>query len=106
MDERNRRVALNEAVFRQANEALVSLQNPELPLDLLCECGRRDCVDKIEMNRPEYEQLRADPTLFAVVRGHEVQGVEDVVELADGYDVVQKRPETHELVRETDPRSD
>ena len=105
MDNRAPRVALNEAVFRQANESLVSLQSPELPLDLMCECGRRDCIEKIEMNRFEYEQLRADPTLFAVVRGHEVQGLEDVVELGDGYDVVQKRPETHELVRETDPRS-
>jgi hypothetical protein len=105
MDERTRRVALNEAVFRQANESLVSLQSPELPLDLMCECGRGDCVDKIEMNRSEYEHLRADPTLFAVVRGHEVQGLEDVVVFGDGYDVVQKRPEAHELVRETDPRS-
>jgi hypothetical protein len=106
MDERARRIALNEAVFRQANESLVSLQNPELPLDLMCECGRPDCVDKIEMNRPEYEKLRADPTLFAVVRGHEVQGLEYVVELRDGYDVVKKNPEAYELTRETDPRSD
>jgi hypothetical protein len=106
MDERERRVVLNEAVFRQANESLVSLQNPDLPLDLMCECGRADCVNKIEMMRSEYEQLRADPTQFAVVRGHEVHGVEDVVELRDGYDVVQKRPETHVLARETDPRAD
>jgi hypothetical protein len=106
MDERARRLVLNEAVFRQANEALVGFQNPELSLDLMCECGRADCVEKVEMSRSEYERLRADPTLFAVVRGHEIAEVESVVETRAGYDVVQKHPETHDLAEETDPRSD
>ena len=106
MDERARRLVLNEAVFRQANEALVGFQNPEQALDLMCECGRADCVAKIEMSRSEYERLRADTTLFAVVRGHEIAEVESVVETRAGYDVVQKHPETHDLAEETDPRSD
>jgi hypothetical protein len=106
MDERARRLVLNEAVFRQANEALVGFQNPEQSLDLMCECGRADCVEKVEMSRSEYERLRADATLFAVVRGHEIAEVESVVETRAGYDVVQKHPETHDLAEETDPRSD
>jgi hypothetical protein len=106
MDERERRVVLNEAVFRQANEALVWFQDSETALDLMCECGRADCVAKIEMSRSEYERLRADPTLFAVVRGHEIAGFERVVEAREGYDVVQKHLETHDLAEETDPRSD
>jgi hypothetical protein len=105
MDERARRVVLNEAVFRQANEALVWFQNSESTLDLMCECGRADCVAKIEMSRSEYEQLRADPTLFAVVRGHEISGVERVVEAREGYDVVEKHLETHDLAEDTHPRS-
>jgi hypothetical protein len=105
MDERARRLLLNEAVFRTANEAMVWFQNAELKLDLMCECGRADCVAKVEMSRSEYEQLRADPTLFAVVRGHEIADVERVVEAREGYDVVQKHPETHDLAEETDPRS-
>ena len=106
MDERARRLLLNEAVFRQANEALVWFQNPEQSLDLMCECGRADCVEKVEMSRSEYERLRADPTLFAVVSGHEIAEVESVVETRAGYDIVQKHPETHDLAEETDPRSD
>jgi hypothetical protein len=106
MDEGARRVVLNEAVFRQANEALVWFQDSEPALDLMCECGRPDCVAKVEMSRSEYERLRADPSLFAVVRGHEIAGFERIVEAREGYDVVQKHPETHDLAKETDPRSD
>jgi hypothetical protein len=106
MDERERRVLLNEAVFRQANEAVAWFQSTEEVLDLMCECGRADCVEKVEMSRSEYERLRADPTLFAVVRGHEIAGFERVVEAREGYDVVEKHPETRELAEETDPRSD
>jgi hypothetical protein len=106
MDERERRVVMNEAVFRQANESLVAFQTTDVALDLLCECGRADCVEKIEMGRSEYEHLRADPTQFAVTRGHEVAGVESVVEQRNGYDIVKKHLPSHELAEETDPRTD
>ena len=105
MDEHERHVLMNEAVFRQANEAITAFQSTEQVLDLMCECGRPDCVAKIEMSRSEYERLRADPTLFAVVRGHEIAGVERIVEAGEEYDIVQKDPETHALAEETDPRS-
>ena len=109
MNERERRIVMNEAVFREANEALTSLQRPSngtTPLDLICECGRDDCIAKIEMTRQEYEQLRSDATLFAVVTGHETPDVERVVEARAGYDVVKKPAETKEIAEELDTRSD
>lgn len=106
MDERARRVVMNEAVFRQVNEALSFFQNPEPSLDLVCECGRTACAERISMSRGEYEQMRGDPTLFAVLKGHEIRGLESVVQKRNGYDVVQKHPMTHRLAEETDPRSD
>jgi hypothetical protein len=105
MDDRERRVLLNEAVFRQANDAVAWLKSTDEVLDLMCECGRPDCAATIEMSRSEYERLRADPTLFAVVSGHEIAGFERVIEAREGYDVVQKHPETHDLAEQTDPRS-
>lgn len=109
MDERERRIIANEAVFREANEALISLEQPASvtsPLDVICECGRSDCIAKIEMTRQEYEQLRSDPTLFAVVAGHEIPDVEGIVEERAGYYVVKKPPETQEIAKELDTRSD
>jgi hypothetical protein len=39
------------------------------------------------------------------VRGHEIRGVERVVEAREGYDVVEKHLETHDLAEDTHPRS-
>jgi hypothetical protein len=109
MDRRAERVVLNEAAFREANEALASLSNStheQGALDLVCECGRDHCIDEIAMTRRAYEELRSDPTLFAIVHGHAIPEVEDVVEEREGYDVVRKHPEAHDIAEETDPRSD
>ena len=107
--ERARRIGLNEAVFRAVNEQIESLsgqrQPYERPLDLICECGNIDCAERIRMRPDVYERLRADPLLFAIVPGHELDDVEEVVSNAGGYDVVRKRPGVPEQVaRETDTR--
>ena len=107
MDRRAERVVLNEAAFREANEVLTSLADatPTEDLDLVCECGHDDCIAKVAMTRTAYEELRSDPTLFAVVPGHEIPEVENVVEEREGYDVVRKHGEAHAIAEETDPRS-
>ncbi len=107
--ERAERIGLNEAVFREVNERITDLADQfdlgEQPLDLVCECGDPACVDRITMSREAYEQLRADPTHFAVFPGHEVPDVEDVVERNDTYDVVRKRDGTPaDVAKRTDPR--
>ena len=109
MDKRKRRIALNEAVFREANEALSSLQGPQGEarlLDLLCECGNPDCVDKIEMSIEAYEWLRADPARFALVSGHEQPDVETIIQRHQRYDVVEKHAgESERVAKATNPRS-
>ena len=109
MDDRERRIAANEAVFRQANEELEALQGstPGTRLDLLCECGVQDCTDTLELRAEEYQLVRADPLQFAVKPGHETHDVETVIARHDGYFVVRKDdPEAQALVRATDQRSD
>ena len=94
MEERERRIARNEAVFREANE-----RNHELnqifatftdELVLVCECGDGKCAEQIAMTPQAYEELRAVPAHFAVLPGHEAPDVEQVVARRDGYDVVKK----------------
>lgn len=108
--ERVRRIGLNEAVFRAVNEQIDRLAErfglTDDALDLVCECGDAECADRIRMKHSDYERLRSDATTFAVVPGHEVPDVEEVVERGKGYDVVRKRSGEPALIAErTDNRS-
>lgn len=110
MSERKRRIGLNEAVFREVNERIEGLaedfQLGNEPLNLVCECGDPSCVQQIEMTRSDYEEVRSDPTHFAVFPGHEIPDVEDVVEKRDGYDIIRKKEGAPaQVAKETDPRS-
>jgi hypothetical protein len=115
MSERERRLGLNEAVFREVNERISQVnetfesnvpsewQMPEL--DLICECGDSSCVERISMPIDAYEQVRADSRQFVIVPGHEDRAVEVVVAHEKTYDLVRKRPgEAAAVAEETDSR--
>ena len=109
MEDRARRVGLNEALFRTVNDEVHGLNErfPSVgdPMSVVCECGSADCNERLELRAAAYEQIRSDPTHFAVKPGHEAPDVEDVVERHDGYVVVQKQPgEPAQLARGTDTR--
>jgi hypothetical protein len=110
MDERARRIGLNEAVFREVNERIEDLAQQfgirKQPLDLVCECGDASCVNQITMTIGDFEKMRSESALFAVHPGHVAPDVEDVVDKRDGYDIVRK----HEggparLAEQTDRRT-
>jgi hypothetical protein len=111
VDERQRRIGKNEALFREVNERIervtASLQITTERIAILCECGDDSCTERIEVSLPEYDRVRQDSTLFFVCSGHEEPDVEIVVELNEGYDVVRKKAgPAAELARELDPRDD
>ena len=57
-------------------------------------------------HRADYEGLRSDATHFALLPGHELPDLEDVVARKEGFLVVQKRPGgPAELAVELDSRS-
>jgi len=95
MEERARRVGVNEAMFRAANERLKELNEAFATVtetyDLICECGDARCVERFRMEPDAYTALREDASLFAVMRGHEDPSSEDIVEERTGYVVVRKR---------------
>jgi hypothetical protein len=103
--DRARRIGLNEAAFRRVNEELESLavrfEIDDRPLDLVCECGNADCNQRIKMSRREYEEVRADSALFALVSGHEIPDVETVVSRRASHIVVRKRPGEPERIAES-----
>jgi hypothetical protein len=110
MSEREHRIGLNEAVFREVNERIEDFVERfdlrEQPLDLICECGDESCRERISMTHAEYEEVRSDPRQFAVFPGHEYGDVEDVVARRQGYDIVRKRAgEAAELAEASDSQS-
>ena len=96
MDERERRIAENEVVFREVNERVRETQETFVigsdEAEFVCECGDATCVQRIRMTVPEYEELRSDPAHFAIVPGHVADGVEVVIAREGRYDIVRKLP--------------
>jgi hypothetical protein len=109
-DERGRRVALNEAIFREVNEQISSLADElstgDGEITVICECGNADCTERLELRLSDYERVRDNSCRYVIAKGHVFPDVEQVVEEADGYDVVEKQEGTAaEVSEETDPRS-
>jgi hypothetical protein len=107
-DERDRRLGLNESVFREINERIEEMATTfevRDRLDFICECGDASCNSRIEMALEDYEKLRSDATTFAVVNGHEILEIEEIVARHKTYGVVRKTDiDARKAAEETDPR--
>ena len=104
MTERERRLAENEVAFRDVNER-VALQVEEVAgtqaiFNVLCECMRTDCANRIAVTPAEYESVHADRTQFVVVRGHANPEIEDIVGATERYDIVRKRGDAAEVAED------
>ncbi len=106
-EETQRRLADNEGLFRETNEAIERGQWPNEPEKLIrfrCECYRLICGEAVEASLEEYEQVRKFPRRFLVVDGHNLPEVEVVVDATDRFVVVEKTDAAGEVAAATDPR--
>ena len=101
MDERERRIAENEAYWRQVNE--LSPPEPGVLNLMFCECGRLDCRERVPMTVAEYEAVRSSSTTFVITPGHAILDVESVVDTTDRFQVVEKEGVAARVAIETDP---
>jgi len=109
-DRRRRQLAQNEALYRTVNEEIESLTETFSPeprrMSAVCECADESCTELIELAIEDYEAVRADPTLFIAVPGHENLEIEVVRERHESFVVVCKnKSEGREVAVATDPRS-
>jgi len=103
---REERHGRNEALFREVNERIRDITTYDSDVEFLCECADEDCRQAIHMTLGEYEGVRADPTHFAVVPGHEMNDIENVILANDRFAVVEKRVgDATQVALESDPRS-
>ena len=111
MDERERRIGQNEALFRQVNERLRELNEAfgamTNRIELICECADPGCAERISLSLADYEDLRSTGDRFVVAAGHVVPtDVEEVVRRGEGWEIIRKRPGAPaDLSKASDPRS-
>lgn len=101
-----RRAAAAEINGRRVNEAIERGTGGPAPV-FVCECGNLGCQAKVTLSIPDYESVRQDFDRFFVVPGHEIAGVDQVVEEhPDFLVVVKKEPEAKAMAAESDQRSE
>ena len=109
MDRRAERVATNEAAHRKLNEGIQDAYEShatDTRIEFVCECGQEDCDVFLTVTKAEYEDVRADPRRFIIVRDHLNPEVDVLVSESDRFTVVAKRQgEPAEVAEQTDPRA-
>jgi hypothetical protein len=106
---RAERQARNQTLFREVNE-LIEHTNDLFgvtgeKMELVCECGGRECSSLVAITRAEYEAVRAEPRLFIVLPGHETLEGEPVIAQNNGFAVVEAFGPAARLAEESDPRA-
>jgi hypothetical protein len=106
-----KRNADNQNRYRDVNERVMET-NARFALDgerhrsveVLCECGRAGCADRVEVTREIYDRLRGDPETFVLTPGHEEGVVETVIERTQGYVIARNIGEAARIAAAGDPR--
>jgi hypothetical protein len=100
--------AKNEELFRNVNERIETLSQTvaqdDPMMEYLCECDSAGCYERVRATRGEYESVRAEPTHFIVLAGHQDPKVERVTFSNDRFLVVEKQGAAARDAVETDPR--
>ena len=108
MDERETRLAQNEALFREVNERVNDLATDHGVASVheyLCECANADCTFRVRLDPSDYEAVRSDPKQFLVLPLHFTPEVEKLVAEYERYWVVRKTGDAGDYVEHLDPRS-
>jgi hypothetical protein len=106
------RKALNEGVFRDANEKLEAqarriLEDDDAePAPFFCECPRRECTEIVLLTLEEYEAVRANARGGLAAVGHVDPSIEIVLEENERFVVTEKFGEAGAVHAHHDPRRD
>jgi hypothetical protein len=91
------KLAMSESAFRTSNEHLRRMAvshrfEGHHRVPFVCECGDPECREIVMLSLAEYEHVRAHPTWFLLVAGHEDDEAshERIVDAEQGYAVVEK----------------
>ena len=92
-----------QALMRLVNDEIQDINRSFEPVAedyvVLCECGRRGCLDQIRIRAGAFERLHGRFGVFVVAAGHEQPELERVERSEPGYNVVVLHPHAQELAR-------
>ena len=99
------RRATTEALFRDVNERIAeSAERFDADrTEFVCECADPNCTHRVPASLVEYEEVRAEPSTFLVVPGHEQTDIERVISDRGHFRIVDK---VQRVVRRTVVRLD
>lgn len=106
-EEREERLAKNEATFRVLNENIQNIASTlggNEPFEFICECATTGCFERLTLTLEEYERVRGDGAHFLLAAGHEDIEVEQVIAHRDNYVVVEKDGLAGLIAHEENPR--
>jgi hypothetical protein len=101
------KIARNNDAFRRANEGIreaAERHRFEAPVPFVCECPEPACLELVRVPIEEYEKVRRHPRRFVTLPEHAHREGGEVVEMRDGYVVVEKHGRAGEVAAELDPR--
>jgi len=101
------RAAKNQVLFREVNERIAELaeERSEDSAGLfVCECSHVACAGVLDVSPGEYEAVRANGSHFLITPGHELEGIERVVEQNARFAVVEKLDQAALIAISNDPR--
>ena len=105
-----KRLALNEALFRDVNERIREISDTfgqkDATYNFLCECSDPMCAEKVVLTPSEYEHVRAESRRFVVAKGHAMPEIESVVEQAKDHVVVEKEGAAADVAVHLDTTND
>jgi hypothetical protein len=81
----------NQVLLRKVNERLAEIVPMSGSGEFLCECGRNDCTETLELSLRAYKIVRSSLNLFVILPGHESVEIEQVIQASDTYSVVETR---------------
>jgi hypothetical protein len=85
--------AVTQCVVREVNEESRRLSqswDDSMPWVMICECGDPQCFETVALTLTAYEAVRRFPTHFAIVPGHQLEGLDRAIEEHDDYLVIEK----------------
>ena len=111
----------NEMIFRRINEKVGTdldtldemhredgnhhlVRDEDLLLRFKCECSDENCDVRIPIQLSEYQEIHVDRSTFIVKTDHQVDPIEDVIAIQEGYNVVMKNnttPEPNDTLKNT-----
>jgi hypothetical protein len=99
--------AESQVLYRRVNERILELaRHSKLVKGLfVCECGRAECSQPLDLSPLEYEAVRSHGARFVVAVGHDDPTFEVAVMRTARYLVVEKKGLGRALALRTDPRA-